>query len=131
MEVKKQRVKDFSTVAANYFKRTVYLDNCTSWYRNGGGRGDRISGIWPGSALHAMETLRSPRWEDYNYRYEGEDGSGKEVNRLAWLGNGWSVVQIDEGAGELAHFLQPEFVDAPAAPFPEETQVYKQRPFSH
>lgn len=131
MEVKKERVKDFSAVAANYFKRTVYLDNCTSWYRNLGGRGDRISGIWPGSALHAMETLRSPRWEDYNYRYEGEDGSGKEINRLGWLGNGWSVVQVEEGSGELAHFLRPDYVDAPATPFPEETRAYKEWPFSH
>ena len=131
MEVKKQRVRDFSAIASNYFKRTVYLDNCTSWYRNRGGRGDRISGLWPGSALHAMETLRSPRWEDYDYKYEGEDGSGKEGNRLAWLGNGWSVIQVEEGSGELAHFLQPEFVDAPAAPFPEQTRVYQQWPFSH
>ncbi|KAJ5994677.1 monooxygenase [Penicillium waksmanii] len=131
MEVKKQRVKDFSAVASNYFKRTVYLDNCTSWYRNCGGRGDQISGLWPGSALHAMETLRSPRWEDYDYRYEGEDDSGKEVNRLAWLGNGWSVVRTDDGAGDLAHFLLPESVDVPAEPFPEETLAYKQKPFSH
>lgn len=131
MEVKKERVKDFSEVAANYFKRTVYVDNCNSWYRNNGGRGGRISGLWPGSALHAIETLRSPRWEDYDYRYAGEGGSGKEVNRLAWLGNGWSAVQTDDGAGELAHFLLPEAVDDPDEPFPEDTRAYRERPFSH
>ncbi|EED21311.1 monooxygenase, putative [Talaromyces stipitatus ATCC 10500] len=132
MEVQRRRVRDFSAVAENYFKKTVYLDNCSSWYRNEGGKGPRISGLWPGSALHAMETIRSPRWEDYDYKYEGEDNEGKEVNRLAWLGNGWSIAQTGNGeAGELAHFLQPAFVDVPAKPLPEETFVYKQKPFSH
>jgi cation diffusion facilitator CzcD-associated flavoprotein CzcO len=87
MEVQEQRVKDFSKIIDNYFKKTVYLDNCSSWYRSNGGKGDRISGLWPGSALHAMECLRSPRWEDFNYVYEGEN-DGDECNRLAWLGNG-------------------------------------------
>jgi hypothetical protein len=132
MEVQKGRVKDFSAVVDNYFKRTVYLDKCSSWYRNAGGRGNRISGLWPGSALHAMETFRSPRWEDFNYVYKDEeDGSGKEVNRLSWLGNGWSIAQMDGDIGELAHFLQPGLVDIPAEPLPEETKMYKQRPFSH
>jgi hypothetical protein len=54
------------------------------------------------------------------------------VNRLAWLGNGWSIVQTGDGeVGELAHFLQPAFVDVPAEPLPEETFEYRQKPFSH
>jgi len=130
MEVKARRVKDFSEVIDRYFKKTVYLDQCSSWYRSNGGKGDRITGLWPGSALHAMECLRSPRWEDFDYVYEGEDGQG-ECNRLGWLGNGWSVAQIDREGGEIAHFLQPGLVDIPAEPFPEDTLMFKQRPFSY
>lgn len=131
MEVQSRRVQDFQKYATEYFKRTVYLDGCSSWYRSEGGKGDRISGVWPGSALHAMETFRSPRWEDYNYVYEGEDDGSEEVNRLAWLGNGWSSAQLKDGCGELAHFLQPELMDFPNEPFPEETPQYRKRPFSH
>lgn len=130
MEVKEKRVKDFSKIIDNYFKKTVYLDNCSSWYRSNGGRGDRITGLWPGSALHAMECLRSPRWEDFDYVYEGEN-EGEEGNRLAWLGNGWSIAQTDSKEGELAHFLLPGLVDIPAEPLPEKTTVYRQRPFSY
>jgi cation diffusion facilitator CzcD-associated flavoprotein CzcO len=130
MEVQKRRVDDFSAVIDKYFKSTVYLDSCSSWYRSNGGVGDRITGLWPGSALHAMECLRSPRWEDYNYVYEGEE-SGEECNRLGWLGNGWSIAQVDSKEGEIAHFLQPNVVDIPAEPFPEDTESLKQRPFSY
>lgn len=130
MEVQERRVKDFSRVIDQYFQKTVYLDNCSSWYRSEGGKGDRISGLWPGSALHAMECLRSPRWEDFNYVYEGEE-DGEEGNRLGWLGNGWSLAQVNSQEGELAHFLQPGMVDIPAEPFPEDTNMFKIRPFSH
>jgi cation diffusion facilitator CzcD-associated flavoprotein CzcO len=61
MVAQKRRVKDFSAIVDNYFKKTVYLDKCSSWYKTGQA-GSRITGLWPGSALHAMETLRSQRW---------------------------------------------------------------------
>lgn len=130
MEAQERRVKDFSDFIDNYFKKTVYMDSCSSWYKSKGGKGDRITGLWPGSALHAMECLRSPRWEDFDYVYESEDGEG-ECNRLGWLGNGWSIAQIDHEEGEIAHFLLPEEADIPAEPFPEETGVFRRRPFSY
>jgi hypothetical protein len=130
MDVKPKMVQNFSQIIESYFKRTVYLDSCNSWYRSHGGAGDRITGLWPGSSLHAMETFRSPRWEDFDYVYEGEE-DGEEVNRLAWLGNGWASAQVDGKGGDLAFYLQPEFVDVPAAPLPEATRVYEMRPFSY
>lgn len=127
MEVKPERVQDFSEVIDEYFKGTVYLDKCSSWYKSKGGRGDRVTGVWPGSALHAMETLRSPRWEDFDYTYSEKSGR----NRLAWLGDGWSAAQVEAGAGDLAHFLQPGLIDIPAEPLPEDTLQFRQLPFSH
>lgn len=130
MDVKPQMVKDFSQIIDSYFRRTVYMDGCKSWYKSKSGADERITGLWPGSSLHAIEAFRSPRWEDFEYVYEGEE-AGKAVNRLAWLGNGWSSVQVDDQGGDLAFYLQPEFVDAPAAPLPEDTRLYKLRPFSY
>lgn len=130
MEVKPRMVENFSQIIDAYFKRTVYLDECNSWYRSKAGSGNRITGLWPGSTLHAIETFRSPRWEDFDYVYEGEQ-VGLTVNRLAWLGNGWSSAQIDEKSGDLAYYLQPAFLDPPSAPRPEDTPIYKLRPFSY
>lgn len=127
MAVKPARVQDFSQLIDTYFQKSVYTDQCNSWYRNGG-RGDRITGLWPGSALHAMETFRSPRWEDFEYTYQGEE-EGTEQNRLRWLGSGWSDSQLNNG--DLAYYLRPEYMDIPASPYPETSPFFQTRPFSY
>jgi hypothetical protein len=129
MDAKSERVHDFSRFCAEYFKQSVYLDGCTSWYRNQGGRGDRITGLWPGSALHAIETFRAPRWEDFNYEYE-VDKNGRTLNQLHWLGNGWTDSQRS-GVGDLAFYLEPEYQDVPAKPLPETTHRYLLRSFCY
>jgi len=101
----------------------VDLIECNSWYRSEGGKGNRIVGLWPGSTLHAIETYRAPRWEDYEYESLNE-------NRLRWIGNGWSVTHM-EGGGDPAFYLEPNVVDVPPAGRPEEDLKLKGRPFSH
>lgn len=130
MEVKARMVESFTQFTKSYFKRTVYMDECKSWYKVKHGAEERITGLWPGSSLHAIETFRSPRWEDFEYVYNDEE-EGQEGNRLAWLGNGWSSAQVDDRGGDLAFYLQPGFVDIPAAPLPEDTPQNRTRPFSH
>uniref|UniRef100_A0A8H7K9T6 FAD/NAD(P)-binding domain-containing protein n=1 Tax=Bionectria ochroleuca TaxID=29856 RepID=A0A8H7K9T6_BIOOC len=130
MEPKAARVKDFSKIIEKYFDKTVYLDECNSWYKKKTSKGDRIIGIWPGSALHAMETLRSPRWEDFDYTFE-EDTDEESGNRLAWLGDGWSAPQVDEDAGDLAYFIQPGLLDIPTEPLPENNPTFRKLAFSH
>ncbi|KAK7553501.1 hypothetical protein IWX46DRAFT_519422 [Phyllosticta citricarpa] len=126
MAPRAERVHDFTAYVDAYFQRTVYTDNCRSWYRSKEGK---ISGLWPGSPLHCIEALRSPRWEDWEYVYLGEERCGEEVNRMAWLGNGWSEIQF--GGKDLAWYLYPEFMDKPQEGKPEEKRVLKIRPFSY
>jgi hypothetical protein len=123
MMPKPERVQDFTEYCEEYFKKTVYVDECNSWYRSDGGRGKRITGLWPGSTLHCLETLRAPRWEDFEYESRAE-------NRLRWLGNGWSVTQL-EGGGDPAWYLEPGFFNVPVEGRPEEDAEFKRRPFSH
>lgn len=123
MVAKRPRVADFSRHVDAYFKNTVFMDDCKSWYR----KGDKVTGLWPGSALHCMEALRSPRWEDFEYEYLSESDS--EENQLAWLGNGWTLNQLENR--DLAWYFQPGFLNKPNSPFPEEHEGYKARAFSH
>jgi cation diffusion facilitator CzcD-associated flavoprotein CzcO len=139
MVVKEARERDFVEYTDAYFEGPVFADECRSWYKkNGTGE---VVGLWPGSTLHCMEAMRSPRWEDYEYTYVDELegrvdeahsnglGSKRKANRLAWLGNGWSVNQLE--GRDLAWYLYPEFVDKPLAPKPEENELLKIRPFSY
>lgn len=122
MVPKRERVEDFSDYVGDYFRGTVYMDDCKSWYKTDTGTGGRISGLWPGSLLHLMETLRAPRWEDFDF-------ASNSRNRLRWLGNGGSVCLT--GGGDPSFYLNPDVVDVPPPGTPESDQRYKARPFSH
>lgn len=118
MTVSPKRVNDFIEYCDSYFKQTVVMDDCKSWYR----KGDKVTGLWPGSTLHCIEALRSPRWEDFEYEYH-------ENNQLAWLGNGWCANQLEKK--DLAWYLYPEFVSIPLLRRPEENETLAIRPFSY
>ncbi|KAK0392925.1 hypothetical protein NLU13_2419 [Sarocladium strictum] len=122
IEVRPERVADFSQYIDEYFKRTVYTDDCSSWYRQGR-TGARITALWPGASMHCLEALRSPRWEDYIF--ESADPTG---NHLRWLGNGWSTVLKD---GDPSWFLDADVVDLPEEGKPEEGEKYHRRPFTY
>ncbi|RSL84918.1 hypothetical protein CEP51_003643 [Fusarium floridanum] len=121
-EVRPERVADFSHYIDEYFKRTVYTDDCSSWYRSHT-TGSRIVGLWPGSSAQCLEVLRAPRWEDYTF--ESADPTG---NLLRWLGDGSSLAVTE---GDPSWFLEKEATDAPQEGKPEESEVYSRRPFSH
>lgn len=121
LEPKAERVRDFQRYIGAYFENTVYKDKCKSWYRSEGGQGDWIIGLWPGSTLHALDALRSPRWEDFVY--ESADPSG---NALRWLGNGWSVTQTE---GDPSWYINPDEVEYPKEGKPEDNPKYKARPW--
>jgi hypothetical protein len=93
VEPKRKQVENFSAFCENYFKRTVFTDTCPSWYKSsppGTSAKDKLRGsvtvLWPGSSVHAMKALESPRWEDFELGLL--DG-----NDFGWFGNGWTVAE--------------------------------------
>ncbi|OIW29099.1 FAD/NAD(P)-binding domain-containing protein [Coniochaeta ligniaria NRRL 30616] len=126
IEPKAQRVADFSAMVDEYFKRTVFSDECSSWYR-GGRRSGRIVALWPGSTPHCLEALRAPRWEDYDYELV-VDEAGSASNALRWMGNGWSQTQVD---GDASWYLDEGAVDVPEEGRPEDAAVNRWHPYSH
>lgn len=82
MTVKSRAVENFSNFCDQYFKGTVFAEECSSWYKSG--KEGRVTALWPGSSLHAIQAMKNVRWEDFDYEYV--DG-----NEFGWFGDGWSV----------------------------------------
>jgi hypothetical protein len=102
MEVKNNALTSWVGFLDRYFPRTVHMDNCTSWYKVNG----YITGLWPGSSLHAMKALQNPRWEDYEYTNQNANDS------FYWIGEGWTAEDVSRG--DLGYYI--DHVDIPAAP---------------
>ncbi|KAG5656909.1 hypothetical protein KAF25_011078 [Fusarium avenaceum] len=91
IEPKRRQVDNFTNFCDEYFKKTVYTEDCISWYkappRNPGEAG-RITALWPGSSLHAVHALSEVRWDDYDIGYEDD-------NDFNWFGDGSTVGEAD------------------------------------
>ena len=83
---KMEAVEDFLAQKDEFMKATVWDENCRSWYKNNDINA-KVSALWPGSSLHYMEAIKEPRFEDWDWRYNG--------NRFAYFGNGYSQTELD------------------------------------
>ncbi|PQE11649.1 phenylacetone monooxygenase protein [Rutstroemia sp. NJR-2017a WRK4] len=83
-------VHDYNTHIQAFMPRTVWADtNVRSWYCAGKADGPVLA-LHPGSPAHFFHMLEKPRWEDFEWRVSGE-------NRFAYLGNGFSTREGEEG----------------------------------
>lgn len=110
---KMEAVEDFMEHKNNYMKRTVWEFDCRSWYKSGSTNG-KVTAVWVGSTLHYLETLRDPRYEDWNFTYIG--------NRFAFLGNGYSQTELDRTA-DWSYYLRSED-DSPFLGRAKERRIY-------
>ncbi|KAL4733923.1 hypothetical protein BDV11DRAFT_213295 [Aspergillus similis] len=101
----KAATDDFIEYSDNFFPRTVWTENCSSWY-NGGRPGARIHGLFPASAASLNYIRRDPRWEDFEYEYTNPSG-----NRFAWIGNGWTSREMAEADDLTPHLKKPQDID--------------------
>ncbi|KZV71672.1 FAD/NAD(P)-binding domain-containing protein [Peniophora sp. CONT] len=108
IEVKHEAVRDFNDYAQEYFKKTVYRENCNNWYVSP--VDGTITGLWPGTCLHLIRTLTHPRWEDFKYEHLDED---QTENKFYWLGDGMTYAEKTM-TGDRAWYLNN--VDIPPVP---------------
>jgi hypothetical protein len=77
---------DFRQHADQFLKRTAWTGPCSSWFKQGKKEGQ--AAIWPGSRVHFLEIMKSPRWEDFDMEYW-------DNNRFAFLGDGFEIREVD------------------------------------
>ncbi|KAJ4377228.1 hypothetical protein N0V83_000051 [Neocucurbitaria cava] len=96
----KEAADDFIDYCDAFFPTTVLTDNCSSW-NNGGIPGQRIHGLWPGSAAHITIVRREPRWEDWEYERENK------INRFAYFGNGYTKAETEDDTDLTSYLKAP------------------------
>ncbi|CZR70131.1 related to steroid monooxygenase [Phialocephala subalpina] len=90
-------VEDFNEHVQAFMPRTAWAaEGCGGWYKSKtskDGKEGRVIALHPGSQTHWEEMLSRVRWEDFEFRRQGErDRSG---NRFAYLGNGFTVNEVE------------------------------------
>ncbi|KAI8220717.1 FAD-binding monooxygenase moxY [Colletotrichum sp. SAR 10_86] len=82
-DVRIEAQTDFDNHTQEFMRQAVWTGTCRSWFKkdvNG-----KVSALWCGSSLHYMQSLAEDRWEDYEWRFDG--------NRYAYWGNGFSWIE--------------------------------------
>ncbi|KFZ01648.1 hypothetical protein V501_09887, partial [Pseudogymnoascus sp. VKM F-4519 (FW-2642)] len=94
MEVMTEACNDYNEHLQTYLQRTVWVENCRSWYKRGTTDG-KVVAIYGGTTFHYTEAIRQPRWEDYRFKLiPSENGN---INRFAYLGNGYTKRETRKG----------------------------------
>ncbi|OAL44655.1 FAD/NAD(P)-binding domain-containing protein [Pyrenochaeta sp. DS3sAY3a] len=100
----KQSIQDaFNEHAQQVHEDLVWTGSCQSWYKDRAT--GRVTAVWPGSSIHYMEMIETPRWEDYQITYCNS-------NPFRFMGNG--VSQREANARDLAFYLD-DTEDGPRA----------------
>ena len=72
----------------------------------------RVTAVWPGSSIHYMDTIETPRWEDFEISYynvrrsalkclSGPNTNVAQNNPFAFMGNG--VSQREANSQDLSY----------------------------
>ena len=86
---KMEAVEDFIKPKDHFMKKTVWDEECRSWYKNNSASA-KASALWPGSTLHYMEAMGEVMYDHWDIKYNG--------NQFAWLGNRYSQTALDPTA---------------------------------
>lgn len=95
---KPEAVDDFMAFKDEFMKKTVWDQECRSWYKTESASG-KVTAIWPGSSLHFMEAVAEVRYDDWNVKYSG--------NRFAYFGTGYSQTESDPTA-DWVYYIREE-----------------------
>ncbi|KAL3455502.1 hypothetical protein BJX64DRAFT_294964 [Aspergillus heterothallicus] len=94
IDVKLDMQKSLNEYMQTVHQDLVWTGNCVSWYKDR--KTGRVTAVWPGSSVHYMEAIETPRWEDFVIEY-------CERNPYTFLGNGRS--QREANGEDLTFYL--------------------------
>ncbi|CAK3943832.1 cyclohexanone monooxygenase [Lecanosticta acicola] len=91
-------VEQFVRHANAWMKRTALTGPCVAWYKGNDGT-SRPPSLWPGERSQFLKIMSTPRFEDFELRYENED------DRFGFFGNGWDLEAHGVEGGDLSWYM--------------------------
>ncbi|SCO91332.1 related to steroid monooxygenase [Fusarium oxysporum] len=82
-----QATSEFLEHCDAFFPRTIWSTKCRSWFK-GGKEDGPVYALHPGSRAHWFHMMNEPRYEDYIWKSTNR-------NRFAYLGNGFSLREVE------------------------------------
>lgn len=87
---KQSATDEFNRYGDKIQQTLTWTGSCRSWYKNNRIDG-RVTATWPGSSLLYKSMISELRPEDFEIEY-------RERNRFAFMGNGFTVLELDDDA---------------------------------
>lgn len=81
-----------------WMKRTALTGPCVSWFKGNDGTSKPPS-LWPGDRSQFLKILQTPRFEDFDLRYENEE------DMFGYFGNGWDLETHGEEDGDRTWYM--------------------------
>lgn len=117
---KQSATDSFNAHCQEWIRHTVWADDCRSWsvksplsrnartpyltlsrYKNN--ETGRVNAVWPGSSLHYIRAIGTPRYEDYDIEYL------PGYNQWSYLGMGFTRELVEKG--DASPYLRIENID--------------------
>ncbi|WPH01685.1 Hypothetical protein R9X50_00453700 [Acrodontium crateriforme] len=97
MVPKDKAVDHFVQHANAYLKRTAVSGPCAAWYK--GNDYTSPPAIWPGARSQFLRIIETPRFEDFDIRYDDPE------DMFSYFGNGWSLQDDGEDGGDITWYM--------------------------
>ena len=91
-------VDHFVRHANAWMKRTALTGPCVAWYKGNDGTSKPPS-LWPGERSQFIKILDTPRFEDFDIRYENQD------DMFGYFGNGWDFEAHGDPNGDKSWYM--------------------------
>ncbi|KAH7127790.1 putative MoxY [Dactylonectria estremocensis] len=102
IQVKRDAAEQFTRHADHYLKRTAWTGPCNSWFKAGDKARKPV--LWPGSRIHYLTLLETPRWEDFEIKHHSD-------NIFNYLGDGFHTREYD--GSDLTWYYGPSELSFP------------------
>ncbi|RKK26698.1 hypothetical protein BFJ66_g16521 [Fusarium oxysporum f. sp. cepae] len=97
LDVREKCVDQLNEYIDAWHQTGVFSSECRSWYKN-----NTLDGkprVWGGSSVHFLKTIKTPRWEHYDFEY-------LENHPWAFLGNGRIKAEVEHSFHGLTPYLR-------------------------